>query len=102
MIDTIVVGHTHRPVFAGLSLTERRLLENGVGPPGIARKKGPAAIYYNAGACVLPRCITGIEITAKQNADGPIRPHFSLIKWSIHPAAVGTPSLVIGRTVLEQ
>ncbi len=35
-----------------------------------ARKKGPEAIYYNAGSCVHPRCITGIEITAQQNAGG--------------------------------
>ncbi|MBU1745625.1 MAG: hypothetical protein KJ649_12130, partial [Proteobacteria bacterium] len=97
----IVAGHTHRPVFEGLSLTERRFLENGSGPPGIARKKGPEAIYYNAGACVLPRCITGIEITAQQNAGGPIRPHFSLVKWAVQPAAVETPSLVIARSVLE-
>ncbi|PJC71569.1 MAG: hypothetical protein CO013_13990 [Syntrophobacterales bacterium CG_4_8_14_3_um_filter_58_8] len=97
----IVAGHTHRPVFAGLSLTERRFVECGIGPPGIARKKGPEEIYYNAGACVLPRCITGIEITAQQNAGGPIRPHFSLVKWAIQPAAVATPSLVIARSVLE-
>jgi len=97
----IVAGHTHRPVFAGLSLTERRFVESGIGPPGIARKKGPEEIYYNAGACVLPRCITGIEITAQQNAGGPIRPHFSLVKWAIQPAAVATPSLVIARSVLE-
>jgi len=101
LITKIVAGHTHRPVFEGLSLTERRFLENGSGPPGIARKKGPEAIYYNAGACVLPRCITGIEITAQQNAGGPIRPHFSLVKWAVQPAAVETPSLVIARSVLE-
>ena len=97
----VVAGHTHRPVFAGLSLTERRFLENGSGPPGIARKKGPEAIYYNAGSCVHPRCITGIEITAKQNTGGPIRPHFALVKWAVQPAAEN-PSLVIARTLLEQ
>jgi UDP-2,3-diacylglucosamine pyrophosphatase LpxH len=100
----VVAGHTHRPVFAGLSLTERRLLEvgGGAGPPGIARKNGPEAIYYNTGACVLPRSITGIEITAEPDAGGAIRPHFSLVKWSVQPASPDNPALVVARTLLEK
>jgi len=101
LITKIVAGHTHRPVFAGLSLTERRLLEGGAGPPGIARKDGSEATYYNTGACVLPRSITGIEITADQNAGDPIRPHFALVKWAVQPASARDASLVIARTLLE-
>ncbi len=98
----VVAGHTHRPVFAGLSLTERRLLEGGgAGPPGIAQKEGPEAIYYNTGACVLPRSITGIEITAETDAGGAIRPHFALVKWGIQPASAENPALVVARTLLE-
>jgi predicted phosphodiesterase len=98
----VVAGHTHRPVFEGLSLTERRLLDTGFGPPGIVRKEGPEAIYYNSGSCVHPRCITGIEITAEQNADGHIRPHFALVKWAIQPASTDPPYLSIAHIFLEQ
>ncbi|MBW6484668.1 MAG: hypothetical protein K0B01_00740 [Syntrophobacterales bacterium] len=99
----VVAGHTHRSVFEGLSLTERRIMEGGgSGPPGIARKKGPEAIYYNTGACVLPRCITGIEITAKTDAGGAIRPHFSLVKWAVQPASPDNPALVVARTILDK
>jgi len=71
------------------------------GPPGITRKEKPEAIYYNSGSCVHPRSITGIEITAEQDAGGHIRPHLALVKWAIQPAAE-TPSLVIARTLLEE
>ena len=102
----IIAGHTHRPVFEGLSLTERLYLESGFGPPGIARKKQPEPIYYNTGSCVHPRCITGIEITARSSAGGSLLPHFALIKWAIRPAeekggAAGS-TLTIARTVLQE
>jgi predicted phosphodiesterase len=98
---TVVAGHTHRPVFAGLSLTERRLLENGAAPPGIARKGGAEEIYYNTGACVLPRSITGLEITARVDAGGLLHPYFTLVKWSIQPSSAQNPALVIARTILQ-
>jgi predicted phosphodiesterase len=60
----VVAGHTHRPVFANLSLTERRLLESGIGPPGIRLKTQAEVVYYNTGSCVHPRSITGLEITS--------------------------------------
>jgi len=97
-----VAGHTHRPVFAGLSLTERRLLEGGArGMPGIARRDAPEPTYYNTGACVLPRCITGIEITAHRDAGGLLRPRFELVKWAVQPASPENPTLAISRTVLQ-
>jgi len=116
----IVAGHTHRPVFANLSLTERRCLESGIGPPGVRRKEKADPVYYNTGSCVHPRCITGIEITAeaRQNdTEGSLRPRFTLVKWGFYaeaactqPAAgavtgatAGDPRfpLSIRRTVLE-
>ena len=97
-----MAGHTHRPVFAGLSLTERRLLEGGArGMPGIARRDAPEPTYYNTGACVLPRCITGIEITAHRDAGGLLRPRFELVKWAVQPASPENPTLAISRTVLQ-
>jgi predicted phosphodiesterase len=91
---TIIAGHTHRPVFANLSLTERRFLESGVGTPGVRRKEKADPVYYNAGSCVHPRCITGIEITS----------HISLVKWG-YAAAEGSSdppySLAVARTVLQ-
>jgi len=46
------------------------------------RKDKADPVYYNTGSCVHPRCITGIEITAAPpKDDGPIRPHFTLVKW---------------------
>ncbi len=59
----VVAGHTHRSVFANLSLTERRLLESSIGPPGIRPKTQADPVYYNTGSCVISRCITGLEIT---------------------------------------
>ena len=91
----VIAGHTHRPVFANLSLTERRFLESGVGTPGVRRKEKADPVYYNAGSCVHPRCITGLEITF---------PRFTLVKWG-YAAAEGTSDppypLAITRTVLE-
>jgi hypothetical protein len=124
---TIIAGHTHRPVFANLSLTERRCLEAGVGTPGVRRKEKADPVYYNTGSCVHPRCITGIEITAEPRPDpeaegkpdtvppagtagdaAALRPCFTLVKWG-HQAgheiclADGCRSypLAIARTVLE-
>jgi len=98
----VVAGHTHRPVFAGLSLTERRLLEGGArGMPGIARKDASEPSYYNTGACVLPRCITGIEITTRRDVGGRICPRLELVKWAVQPASPENPTLAISRTVLQ-
>jgi predicted phosphodiesterase len=105
----VIAGHTHRPVFANLSLTERRFLETGIGTRGVRRKEKADPVYYNTGSCVHPRCITGIEITvAPPKDDGPIRPHFTLVKWGYLAGdevctAEGcrTYPLAITRTILE-
>lgn len=112
----IIAGHTHRPVFANLSLTERRFLESGVGTPGVRRKEKADPVYYNAGSCVHPRCITGIEITMEGQAAPPqnaeiqdptfmmMTPVITLAKWG-YAAAEGASDppypLAIARTVLE-
>lgn len=105
-IDTIIAGHTHRPVYENLSLTERRYLNTGIQIDGILKKK-PDPAYYNTGSCVHPRCITGIEITkGKDNA-----PKFTLIKWghSIDKEKTSGKTqprdhynLTVQRTVLEE
>jgi hypothetical protein len=91
----VIAGHTHRPVFANLSLTERRFLESGIGTPGVRRKEKAEPVYYNTGSCVHPRCITGLEITAH---------NITLAKWGYAAAATADPpySLAIARTVLEE
>ena len=104
-IDTIIAGHTHRPVFQNLTLTEKRLLDSKIGTPDIEQKT-PDPSYYNTGSCVHPRCITGIEITFSQEQ----KPEFTLIKWaqSAQPGSSrnlalssGEYNLSIKRTVLE-
>ncbi|MDZ7696546.1 MAG: hypothetical protein U5R49_06360 [Deltaproteobacteria bacterium] len=104
-IQAIIAGHTHRPVFENLSLTEKWLLHLGIGTPGIERKT-PDPAYYNTGSCVHPRCITGIEITGGQDRQAEIK----LIKWgySAEPLSESPSSharddfnLVVKRTVLE-
>lgn len=104
-IQVIIAGHTHRPVFENLSLTEKWLLQLGIGTPGIERKS-PDPAYYNTGSCVHPRCITGIEITAGHDQ----QPDIKLIKWaySAEPLSESTSAdarddfnLVVKRTVLE-
>jgi hypothetical protein len=78
----IIAGHTHRPVFANLSLTERRLLETGIGSRGVRRKAKADPVYFNTGSCVHPRCITGIEITAEKNPDNEaLHLRCTLVKW---------------------
>ena len=92
----VIAGHTHRPVFANLSLTERRFLESGIGTPGVRRKEKAEPVYYNTGSCVHPRCITGLEITAQ---------NITLAKWGYAAAAATTDppyTLAIARTVLEE
>jgi hypothetical protein len=92
----VIAGHTHRPVFANLSLTERRFLESGIGTPGVRRKEKAEPVYYNTGSCVHPRCITGLEITAH---------NIVLAKWgyAAAPGASDPPyPLTIARTVLEE
>ena len=64
----LIAGHTHRPRFP----------DEG-GPP-----------YFNAGSCVHPRCITGIEIEKGE---------ISLIKWWSTPKDDG--ALYVTREVLE-
>jgi predicted phosphodiesterase len=94
--NIVIAGHTHRPVFANLSLTERRFLESGIGTPGVRRKEKAESVYYNTGSCVHPRCITGLEITAHT---------ITLAKWgyAAAPGAADPPySLAIARTVLEK
>jgi UDP-2,3-diacylglucosamine pyrophosphatase LpxH len=104
-IQVIIAGHTHRPVFENLSLTEKWLLHRGIGTPDIERKSSDPA-YYNTGSCVHPRCITGIEITAGQDQ----KPDIKLIKWAcsaqsgpelVPSHAQGDFNLVVKRTVLE-
>ena len=108
-IDIIIAGHTHRPVYENLSLTERRSIETkaaaafqGVAtydPPGSRKKLKPKPVYYNTGSCVHPRCITGIEITMEAGA-----PSLKLIKWgydAIPSSEAEAYTLTIKRTVLE-
>lgn len=104
-IHVIIAGHTHRPGFKNLSLTEKRLLNLGIGTSSI-EQKSPDPAYYNTGSCVHPRCITGIEITAGQDQ----HPDIKLIKWaySAQPESESALShsrddfnLVVKRSVLE-
>lgn len=64
----IIAGHTHRSIFP-------------------SQKEAP---YFNAGSCVHPRCITGIEI---QNGT------ITLVKWFINIKPNGT--MFIDRKELE-
>ncbi|MDD2390008.1 MAG: hypothetical protein PHP23_09795 [Desulfobacterales bacterium] len=75
--DILIAGHTHRPVYESLTLTERRSFEASRKLPAGRKKSKPEPVYYNTGSCVHPRCITGIEITMQGR-----RPIFKLIKWS--------------------
>ncbi len=98
-IDIIIAGHTHRPVYENLSLTERRYLESGMEGPAIRKDLHPGPFYYNTGSCVHPRCITGLEITMDQGLPG-----FKLVKWGYGTAncqGAAEHSLTISRTVLE-
>jgi predicted phosphodiesterase len=102
-IQAIIAGHTHRPVFNNLTLTEKWLLHLGMGTPGI-EQKSPDPTYYNTGSCVHPRCITGIEITAGENH----RPDIKLIKWAYsvqsNPERAFSQedfNLMVSRSVLE-
>lgn len=104
-IDRIIAGHTHRPVYENLSLTERVWLEAHVGTTGIQRKLHSDPAYYNTGSCVHPRCITGFEITP--GPDG--KPAFTLIKWGYAGKHDGTENnvgrqeynMTIKREILE-
>lgn len=111
-VDTIIAGHTHRPVFANLSLTEKRYLELGLGTQEIRKKLRADGGYYNPGSCVHPRAITGLEI-AREGMELTI----SLVRWGYEaqgeqtnmetevPAASATEALfplTIGRRVLER
>lgn len=105
-IDIVVAGHTHRPVYENLTLTERKYNELKIGTPEIRKDKPSSPRYYNTGSCVHPRCITGIEITVE---DGKI--NFKLIKWAHdaqHRSGTGASSgveefrLSIRRFVLQE
>ncbi len=96
-IDTIIAGHTHRPVFENLSLTERMCLEGRLGnmargrnvaggrkcgdtiPNSIEFRSCPRIFsdraYYNTGSCAHPRCITGLEITPGKRGEACLHPH---------------------------
>lgn len=74
-VTTIIAGHTHRPVFENLSLTERRYLESKVKTEDIEIKHHPDGSFYNTGSCVHPLGITGIEITQENG------PKFRLVEW---------------------
>jgi hypothetical protein len=98
----LIAGHTHRPVFANLSQTERSFRDCGVGLQG-TKIKDPEPVYYNTGSCVHPRCITGLEIDL-QNGNRT----FTLVKWSCQARSETCTSdgcrawpLVIGRTILQ-
>jgi hypothetical protein len=98
-IDIIVAGHTHRPVYENLSLTERRSIEMEVSVVPVRKKLKPEPVYYNTGSCVHPRCITGIEVTMENNIPG-----FKLIKWAYNATPCSEAeafNLTIKRTVLE-
>ncbi len=103
-MHTVIGGHTHRPVYENLSLTERKLVDLGVGTPGIRKKRRADPAYFNAGSCVHPRCITGIEITFENQ-----KPKLELIKWACEAQAIQQPetsgppeahNLIVGRSVL--
>jgi UDP-2,3-diacylglucosamine pyrophosphatase LpxH len=97
-IDTIIAGHTHRPVYENLSLTERMYLEGRMGNMGGRRAQiSSDRAYYNTGSCVHPRCITGIEITPGKEG----RPAFTLIKWGYATQGAGR-TLAIERQVLGE
>ncbi len=111
-VDTIIAGHTHRPVFANLSLTEKRYLELGLGTHEIRSKLHGDKSYYNAGSCVHPRAITGLEIVP---TGGTLS--IALVRWGYEaqreqtnkeaeaPEAAAPEvlfSLKIGRRILEQ
>ena len=97
--DIIIAGHTHRPVYENLSLTERRSIEIKTAAVSVGKKLKPEPVYYNTGSCLHPRCITGIEITMQGNI-----PKLKLVKWG-YDAAPGLEekeyTLTIKRTVLE-
>ncbi|MFZ3114708.1 MAG: hypothetical protein WA133_00685 [Syntrophales bacterium] len=99
LITTIIAGHTHRPVFENLSLTERMYLEGRMGSMGRGRscpRISSDRAYYNTGSCVHPRCITGLEITPGK--DG--KSAFTLIKWGYAAQGAGR-TLAIEREELE-
>jgi UDP-2,3-diacylglucosamine pyrophosphatase LpxH len=104
-VDVIIAGHTHRPVYKNLSLTEKRSLDSDIRTPDI-RKKEPDPTYYNTGCCVHPRCITGIEITSEHDKS----PKLTLIKWAYSAQTESKPNmadypdeynLTVKRSVLE-
>ncbi|MCD6569826.1 MAG: hypothetical protein J7L53_03895 [Deltaproteobacteria bacterium] len=107
-IDVIVAGHTHRPVYGNLSLTERKYLRSGITIDGIRKKLHPEPVYYNSGSCVHPRCITGIEITAENGKPNFNKPWLiKLVRWGYTTRSCSDGAhteeynLTIKRTVLE-
>ena len=77
-ITAIIAGHTHRAVFENLSLTEKRLEALRFESEDTAQlqaRHDPR--YYNAGSCVHPMSITGIEITFEDGSG----PRLYLVKW---------------------
>jgi len=111
-IDIVIAGHTHRPVYENLSLTERRCLESNIRTNDIRKKPGPDPVYYNTGSCVHPRCITGLEITMpdcpyiNRDTGRDDKPCFRLVKWGYFAEVAkedgGGYRLNIKRTILEE
>jgi UDP-2,3-diacylglucosamine pyrophosphatase LpxH len=91
----LVAGHTHHPVWEGLSLVQavQEQQRRGVQPPidpawleeqrrGAVTLAGETPCYFNTGCCsYADRSITGIEI-----ADGEIR----LVRWEVFAQPVRT------------
>lgn len=98
-IGIVIAGHTHRPVYENLSLTERRYLDSNIKTRNIRKKPKPDPVYYNTGSCVHPRCITGLEITMDDKIC------FRLVKWGCFAEVAeegdGGYRLNIKRTILE-
>lgn len=105
-INLIIAGHTHRPVYENLSLTERIYLQSNLFTPRIREKRQADRSYFNTGSCVHPDCITGIEIVTENE-----KTFLNLVKWGYNVSgeekqwAVGNPeefNLAVKRTILER
>lgn len=62
-------------VFENLSLMEWRYIESKIKIEGIEIKHQPDGSYFNAGSCVHPFSITGIEISFDSG------PQLRLVEW---------------------
>jgi len=98
-VSVIIAGHTHRPVYENLSLTERIYLKSELRSPGIQRKESDRC-YYNVGSCVHPDCITAVELLTEGRDT-----YINLVKWGIEAGnSEGNGdkfSVLVKRTILE-